>query len=272
MTVRLFVSLIFLVLGGCCPRISMVDVGPLERQETLARLTTAHRGNLHIPERSWDNSLVSLREAISEHVPLLEVDVRLSDEGDLFLFHDGSAQSHNSYAPAELRGRPIQSLTKAERARITLDADGKVAIPLLTEALDLVVNSQSALQFDLKGESDTLAFAVLDLVARRGMLPKVVVQLKSSERIVAVKKRHPTARIVARCLSMEQLDKAIASHVEFVELERWISSEAVRKGHHNGIKVLINIASSRLDEPSTWEYLRSRGVDVIMTDFADRAL
>jgi glycerophosphoryl diester phosphodiesterase len=207
---------------------------------------------------------------MAAHVPFLEVDVRLSDEGDLFLFHDGSLNRFNSYAPSRLRGRPIQSLTRNEREEVFLDPDKTMRIPLFEQALNAVKTSNSNLQVDLKGESDRLTFAVLEQVAKGGMLNRVVVQVRSSDRVALIRARYPAARVSARCLSMAQLDAALARNVEFVELERWISPEAMDKAHRKNTKVTVNIAESRLDEPATWEYLRSRGVDVLMSNAADR--
>jgi glycerophosphoryl diester phosphodiesterase len=247
----------------------MVDVGPLAPQEPKAFLVTSHRGSLHTGALP-DNSIPALREAAAAGVELLEVDVRRSVEGELFLFHDGSIQSANSYPPRALRGMSIQKLTREEREQVYLDANRTIHVPMLDDALTFIAHTKSSLQLDFKGESDQLVFQALDLVERRGLLPKVVLQIRNSARIEPVKKRYPGVRIIARCRSMEQLQTALVYGVEFVELERWISSEAIGLAHSRGALVLINIASTRLDEVSTWEYLRSRGVDVIMSNFGDK--
>jgi hypothetical protein len=189
-------------------------------------------------------------------------------EGDLFLFHDGSLSSANSYSPRHLRGIPMSRLTRQERAGVTLDPQGKILIPTLNDALSVVANSGTALQVDFKGESDELAFAALELISKRKLLAQVVFQIRSAERADAIKRRYPHARILVRCLNYEQLEQALRVGVEFVELERWVSSEAIASAHARGVKVLANIASSRLDESTTWHYLRSRGIDVIMSDRA----
>jgi hypothetical protein len=67
---------------------------------------------------------------------------------------------------------------------------------------------------------------------------------------------------------MEQLEKAIAAKVEFVELERWITGEAVEKCHAANISVVLNVAAPRYDKKETWDFFRARGVDSLMTDNA----
>lgn len=250
----------------------MVDVGPLDSQGPLDCLVTAHRG---APIRSKDglgalpdNSIQALRQSVALGVPFVEVDVRRSQEGDLFLFHDGSLSSTNSFSPANLRGTPIARLTRQERSLAKLDAAGRVSIPTIDEALTVIADSRTMLQIDLKGESDELAFSVVDLVARRGLLRNVLLQIRSADRARRIFERYPQTRVLLRCLDQQELEKALSLGVEFVELERWVSSEAIRMAHERGVKVLVNIATSRLDEPSTWQYLRTRGIDVIMSDRA----
>jgi glycerophosphoryl diester phosphodiesterase len=247
----------------------MVDVGPLERQDPLRCVVTAHRGSLH-QHGMPDNSLPALQQAARAGIPLLEVDVRRSNEGDLFLFHDGSLNSGNSYSPSSLHGRPISELSRSERAQAFLDPERTIGIPSLEQALELVSSTSSALQLDLKGESDSLALAVVQAVAQAGLLSKVVLQIRKPSRIAMLKQRYPAIRVVARCLSAEQLREALHVGVEMVELERWVSSEAISLAHSYNVPVLLNIASSRLDEPTTHRYLRSRGIDALMTDFAKR--
>lgn len=270
----LILGTLSLLVSGCFLILSLEELFPLPKNSAIANLSAAHRGSLHsklLP--SWENSLPALNSAVSARVPFLEVDLRMSDEPqgdrDLFLFHDSRVTEANSFAPSNLNGRAVQSLTLAERDSVSLDASRFVPIPTLEQAIDVVMqaNSQSALQLDLKGESDRLALRAIGVVARRGALKRVLMQIRDLKRIEMLKREHPSARIVARCKDIAQVDEALRLGVEVVELERWISAEAVLKAHSGGVLVLINVASSRFDNAKSWSYLRSRGVDVIMTDY-----
>jgi len=269
----LFSSAFFI--SGCCLNSSLfypsiADIGPLDQQPTLATLTVAHRGNISTGALP-DNSLPALRQGLTAGVPFLEVDVRRSADGVLFLFHDGSFSRDNSNAPAQLRGIAISTLSSADLRKASLDKSNQIQIPTLADALSLLRqhphgSAPSALQLDLKAESDSLMLDVLELVSSSGLLHRVLLQLRSPERISLALSKYPHARILARCTSPEQLNQALQNRVEAVELERWITSSAVRQAHARGVLVAINIAGSRLDEPSTHDYFRSRGVDMIMTD------
>ncbi|MFN4895116.1 MAG: glycerophosphodiester phosphodiesterase [Pseudomonadota bacterium] len=270
----LFILVTLFAITGCSLYPSLSDLGPLEQQPALESSYIAHRGNISrgaLP----DNSLPALRQSLAAGVGFLEVDVRRSNDGALFLFHDGSFSRSNSQAPACLRGIPIAQIPSPKRSSVTLDPDGSATVPTLADALSLMAQSHNAngtLQIDLKGESDTLALEVLELVRAQGLLHRVLLQLRTPERIGLVLSHFPKARILARCLSQKQLESALNHRIEAVELERWITSDAVRLAHARGVRVAINIAGSDLDQPSTHHYFRLRGVDRIMTDRGDLSL
>jgi hypothetical protein len=192
----------------------------------------------------------------------------MSKDKELFLFHDGSIYTDNSFAPSHLHGRSVQSLNAEERRTVSLDRDGGISIPLLSEALDALRGSQSAAQLDLKQESDDLALAVFDLLNCRNQIHQALVQIRTPERARLILQRYPHARVLGRCKDMKTLREFLAIEPEYVELERWASSEAIEQAHKAGVAVIANVASSRLDEAVTWEYLRSRGFDGIMSDHA----
>ncbi|MFO0416129.1 MAG: glycerophosphodiester phosphodiesterase [Pseudomonadota bacterium] len=264
----LLASLILSTLNACSVFYPSIEqLAPIPSAPALANLSVAHRGEI-TNDRLPDNSIPALRVAIQAGVPLLEVDLRRSNSGELFLFHDGSLRPHNSTAPEHLHKKPIASLSANERALASLDKAQTIKIPSLNQALDLIANSPSSLQLDLKGESDQLALEALNAVSARNLLPKVLIQIRDPRRIELVLKHHPNARVLARCKDSSQLAAALAHKIEAVELERWITQEAVTSAHEKGVLVMINVASSRFDTPSARCYLRSRGVDMIMSDFA----
>lgn len=265
----IIVSLLTLFALGCAPTLRDFESVPL--QKPIHRYAIAHRGSLH--EGLPDNSLPALKDSISKGVRFLEVDVRMGADGELFLFHDGSLQKSNYSSPKELLGKPVQELSTGDRGKVRLDSAGIIGIPTLRQALATLDTSTTAsLQLDLKGESDQLLDAVMKLLTEEKKLSRVVIQLKNPERIRRIRAQEPRARILARVKNMTELESAIASKVEFVELERWITGEAVEKCHAANITVVLNVAAPRYDTKETWEFFRARGVDSIMTDHAVSAI
>lgn len=262
-----FVSLLTLLLYGCAPTLDLHDFETVPLRQPLHRLAIAHRGSLH--EGLPDNSLPALKDSLAKGVQFLEVDVRQGSDGELFLFHDGSLQETNFASPKELMGRKIQELSTGERGKVRLDTSGFIGIPTLTEALTTLDTSQTAaLQLDLKGESDQLLDAVVKVLKQENKLSRAVIQLKNPERVHRIRAQEPRVRVLARVRDMRQLDQAIASRVEFVELERWITGEAVEKCRAANIVIVLNVATPQYDTKETWEFFRARGVDSVMTDHA----
>lgn len=257
------------LLSACCLNVLMADIPPLPPQQALARLAVAHRGSIH--DGKPDNSLGAFQQSIGAGVTFLEVDVRLAPDGELFLFHDGSLQRSNYSEPGSLRGRKVQDLSASERASVLLDDSER--IPSLSQALDAIRPYPGvSLQLDFKGESDENVFPALDLLRSRKQLHQAVLQIRSLERVPRILSAAPDARLLVRVTSMEQLREAVTYPIEFVELERWASPEAITVAHDARVKVLANLSATCLDTPSRWSYFRSRGIDTIMTDYADKAI
>lgn len=253
-------------LTACAPSFDVSQLRAIPEAQPIIRDTVAHRGSLH--DGLPDNSLPALADSAQRGARYLEVDVRLSREGHLFLFHDGSLRKENSSGPKDLFGRSVQELSIGEIAQIRLDPADTIGVPPLAEALKTLARTAATLQLDLKGESDELVHAVVAEIAKASAFERVVVQIRSSARVAWLRRSHPNVRILARCRDDQQLDSAIAAGVEFVELERWITAEGVARAHGAKIPVLINVAGSRYDEPEIWRLLRGRGVDLIMTNHA----
>lgn len=263
-------ALLTLASVGCAPKLNLKDFESIPLTQPLHRYAIAHRGSLH--QGYPDNSIPALKESIAQGVQFLEVDVRRGRDGTLFIFHDASLQDTNFASPQELKGKRVQELTLSERESVRLDKAGAAHIPTLKEALDVVSQTKTAtLQIDLKGESDELVQAVIELLKQEKKLARAVIQLKSPERIQRIRTKEPAVRVLARCKNMSQIDQAIAARVEFVELERWITAEAIAKCHAANITVVLNVAAPQYDKQETWEFFRARGVDSLMTDYATLA-
>lgn len=231
-----------------------------------APLLCAHRGSIH--HEYPDNSLAAIREAVDAGVPFLEVDVRMSHEGELFLFHDTTLRDENSSAQSSLYGRHPESLSHAERDSITLPDSDDAKIPLLREALSLVAHSHSQLQLDIKRQSPEIVDAIVQEVDKSGDRHSIILQFRNIPLLQEMKARYPNVQMLARCRSMEDVEAALAAGADTIELERWLSTEAIERIHASGKRVLFNVSNSVWDtQPIRW-YLGWRDVDIVMTDNA----
>lgn len=101
-----------------------------------APLVVAHRGD---PVSATENTLPALRRAVADGARLVEIDVRLTADGEVVLMHDATTE--------RIWGdpRPVAEQTLAELRSLAIE-DG-TGVPTLAEALRAV--TPSALLVDL---------------------------------------------------------------------------------------------------------------------------
>lgn len=242
----------------------------LPQAEPITALVSAHRA---AADRSWpENSLHAIQHAAAAGVPLVEVDVRMSRSGTLFLFHDSTVQNSNTASPGALLGRAIEELTDAERGSLRLPHQEDVRIPLLREALALLKTAPLRMQLDIKGESDAVTDAVIAQIFAAGAQQRVIIQFRDVSRLRRVLEKYPMLHTLARCKNAEDLSEALAVGSDIVELEGWATAGAIQAAHAVLVPVLINVAHPFFDVPQVWEMVRARGFDIIMTNHAAQQL
>jgi glycerophosphoryl diester phosphodiesterase len=105
-----------------------------------APLLIGHRGAAAFAP---ENTLASLREAIARGVDMIEIDLRLSRDGEVVVFHD-------EYLERLTPGRgAVGEHTAGELARLPVKG-GPDGIPRLADALDLVAPARVALYLEIK--------------------------------------------------------------------------------------------------------------------------
>lgn len=137
-------------------------VNSFELQDKVAII--AHRGSsIAAPE----NTLAAVERAVGEGADYIEIDVRLSADGEVVLFHDRSLRRLTGDS------RNVQDLSLAELKTIDVgswfgDTFAGETIPTLDETLTLV-RGRSGLMIDMKpdpGQEQALTLAVLDALDR----------------------------------------------------------------------------------------------------------
>ena len=213
-----------------------------------------------------------MKESAQLGVPFLEVDLRVSKDGTPFLFHDGKLRSSNYVGDSRFNENHPEDLTDAELRTLRLPGDSNAKIPTLTEGLAIVASHNSALEMDIKRESNEILKTILDVVKARSEEQKVLVQCQKPESVRFIQENYPSVATLYRCKSEDEIPAVLLLKPTVVELEGWRSEAAIRTLHEAGIRVLINVAESRSDRPAIWEKLFEQGVDIIMTDHGDEMI
>ena len=150
-----------------------------------AFLKIAHRG---YSSRYPENTLPAFEGAVAAGADMIELDVRLSRDGEIVVIHDATVDRTSNG-----RGR-VADLSLAELRRFNyangMSAFGRVPIPTLAEVIDRV-GAQVTLNVEIKGrrsESAGMEGALAALLRRKGAVGRVIVSA-FDRRVLAAMKR-----------------------------------------------------------------------------------
>ncbi|NIC06074.1 glycerophosphodiester phosphodiesterase family protein [Billgrantia bachuensis] len=259
-------------------------VNSFELRDDIAII--AHRGSsMAAPE----NTLSAIERANEDRAHYVEVDVQLTADGEVVLYHDRSLQ--------RLTGDPrsLQEVTFAELREYDVgswfgDAFIGERIPTLAEAF-AAVRGKSALMIDMKpdpGTEDALVEAVLDAMqreteARRECLARVTpaqaarcgspdvsgetrLAVMSTRVLEKVKKREPDLRVtlLAQLVMPGTLDRRSFDALGL--RHNRITDNEIRLARELGYEVHAWTVNDR----ARMSQMIDLGVDAIITDYPDR--
>jgi len=239
-------------------------LGPAARLEliTARPLIAAHRA-MHLNHS--ENSLAAIAESVQTKIPLIEVDLRLSTDGVLYLFHNQKVDSEKVQGPKELIGRDFHSLSSTEVNKIILPKGEQV--PEFSSVVGAVNSSSSAFILDLKTplESNKL---ILEEISKNGLDGAYWFLCYTPECITDVKASKLPVSFIARVGAKLPLQEALNSSPTIIQIDcKILCKEEVTKIKKKLPRSFVLVNSlSELDYPAHWEFLKSSGVDIILTD------
>jgi glycerophosphoryl diester phosphodiesterase len=232
----------------------------LQAQAESRCLQSAHRGER---SHSFDNSVEAIRAASG--LPFIEIDIRLTADNDIVLFHDRRLSVKNFLGPTILMGRPIATLTREEIFSGRFPDGSK--IPKFRAALHEVERSGSMLMLDVKSNSPRDFKRVMEEVSAVGAESRVVVQCQTKEVLDFMRRHYPRVAVLARAHSETDVELLLESAPSYVQVNgTWNLSSVVPKIHTGGARVVVKTLSPETDRPETWRSLCSQGVDIVLTD------
>lgn len=227
----------------------------------------AHRG---FSGRFPENTLVAFREAVSEGVQSIELDIHTSKDGHLIVMHDGTVDRTTNGS-----GK-ISDMTLAELK--ALDAGFKKGvkgepIPTLDETFELTDKSGVAFNVEVKKFSDdTSAKKLVALLDGHKPAEGNFHVVSSFDANALLQVREAGAKVplcmlgdnAAKILEIAKENKFEWIHSHFAS----VTPEIVQAAHDAGIKVMI----WTLDDATAYKTYADMGVDKICTNWCREML
>jgi len=204
----------------------------------------AHRGASAVAP---ENTLAAFKEAVRLGADMIELDVRLSSDGAVVVFHDRDLSRTTDGTG------PVEDLTLAELKR--LDTGSRFSgrfrgerIPTLEEAIQAIYASRIELCIEIKidkGREELrreLVAGTIDIIDRTGFRDRVVMASFDRESIRVSRAARPDIRtglIFNKDEVWTECEEESYAGLDFLSA-RWniITAELVEKAHRSGRKVI----------------------------------
>ena len=229
----------------------------------------AHRG---VSGECPECSLPAIQRAIELRVPVVEVDVRMSRDHKLFLFHDSSLERTSNG-----RGRP-ESKSLAELK--TLDAGSwfspafrDLRIATLSEAMK-VCNGRIDLLLDLKGKGKAFVDLVIRTVQKDGDPTRTIIGVRSVAQASEFRRRLPAVRQLGLIPSIKHIGVFADAGVETIRLwPKWLktkqSKSLIDQVRSRGLALHVN---GRIGSREEAMQIIAFGADSTSSDYPGRML
>ena len=243
-----------------------------------APLIAAHRGGAG----PWpENSLLGFRSSLGLGVDVLEFDLHLTADGEVVVIHDPTLERTTTGMGAvrEARLGDLRALRlKARNGAVTDEA-----VPTLAEVLALAAGDGVEVMPEIKNgparaRYEGIEEKVLALLRSRGMLARATLQAFDRETIRRVRALEPAVRTMLlvgrgrveqeRAQPGDAVGWARAAGATDLGMDhRLIDAGVVRAAREGGIR----LSAWTVNEEDDIRRMAALGVDVIMTDYPDRA-
>jgi len=215
-----------------------------------------------------ENSLAGIQLAEIFQIPYVEIDVRASLDGELFLYHDRRLHTDRIQNLGEHAELPLNSLTSTQLKGLRL-INGE-EIPTLADGLTVIdkLPSSITVHLDLKSEQIPFMQKVLaELQKFQNATQKIMIQCESFVCLEFWTKSAPEIRILARVHDPTELEERLRFHPAFVQMDADdLTKCLVASAHSNGAKLSVKTLGDLPENEESWRMLCEWGVDMILTD------
>ena len=205
----------------------------------------AHRGaSSDRPE----NTLAAFRQAIKLKATAVEIDVRTSKDGVLFLMHDTKLDrtTNGKGLASEMTMLQLKQLDAGSWFQEEYRGE---RIPTLREALE-VCRGKIDVLLDLKEQGTAYAEAVSKMVREHGDPQHTIIGIRSAEQSRLFRKRLPKAQQLGFISSSQEIEDFATAGVETIRLwPRWLVDESlVPTIHRLGVRLHLNGSTGKPQE------------------------
>ena len=244
----------------------------------LAPLIAAHRGGAGL----WpENSLLGFRSSLALGVDVLEFDLHLSADGEIVVIHDPTLErtTTGTGAVREARLGDLRALRlRARDGGVTVEA-----VPTLAEVLALGAGNMVEVMPEIKAGPERTRYEgieekVLALLRSRGMLGRATVHAFDAATLERARALEPAVRTML-LVGRGRVEQERAQPGDAVGWARKAGVTDLGMDHRlidAGIvaaarKAGIRLSAWTVNEEADLRRMIDVGVDVIMTDYPDRA-
>jgi len=212
----------------------------------------AHRG---CSAKAPENTLASIRSAFDTGATAVEVDVRLTSDGQLILLHDATLDRTTS-GQGQAREHTLQEIRKLDAGSWFAPEFRNEPIPLLSEALE-VCRGKIDLMLDLQEQDPFLSAEVVRLVHKHGDPRRTLLGVRSLDQAKWFRAKLPQARQLGLIPSADQIEAFADAGCETIRLwPKWLSDRSlVDRVRKTGAKLhLSGTTGTRAEWEPLWQY------------------
>jgi glycerophosphoryl diester phosphodiesterase len=230
-------------------------------------LIEAHRGD---SSNAPENTIAAFALALRLGVASIELDIHPCKDGTLMVIHDDTVD-RTTDGSGSVSDFTVEQLHFFDAgAKFSPEFKGE-RIPRLNEVLQLVANTSTLLNIEIKGSSpgSGISRAVVDHLCRFGKQGEYIVSSFELEALLAVRAHCSEVTLALLGKSAGILPVAERHHIPWIHAEHTtVSRETIARAHSGGIRVNV----WTVDDPETLPYWQEIGVDKVCTNRPARML
>lgn len=199
----------------------------------------AHRGGMaECPE----NTMSAFKRSAELEVDILEIDLRTSKDGQLFILHDKTLD-RTTNGTGLATALSMEELKQLDAGSWFDSAYSTERIPSFKEALEWAKAEEITLLLDLKESSREYATQIANEIRRYGSEDKIVVGIRSPDQSKVFRELLPKSAQLGFMSSQDDIEVYAKAGVDVIRLwSHWLEDEPLlaNRVHEAGVKLMIN--------------------------------